>query len=715
MTDDSVHLADALTAHQAVLDRRQFIEALGTGLVVFFSLDDPDLQAQRGARGYPEDFNAYLRVSENGEVTCYTGKIEQGQGIITALAQMLAEELEVEFESVRMVMGDTALCPWDGGTNGSRSVKYFGPALRAAAAEARQVLVQLAAERLHLPEDRLAAKRGLVFDKDHPGTRVTYGELTRGKLIERHLATKPPLKAPSAFAVCGTSRPRKDALEKATGNALFAGDFRFANMLYAAILRPPSHGAKLKGIDASAAKAVEGARIVEDKDLVAVLHPLPDVARKTLAKIKAEWETADSGLNERNIHAHLQTRATEESVIAEKGEMAKGNEMTATRFEETYTTPYVAHAPIETHSAVATMEEGTLTVRVSTQRPFGVQEEIARVMNLPPGQVRVITPYVGGGFGGKSQSRQGIDAARLCRLTGRPVQVVWTREDEFFNDTFMPAAIVKIRSGLDKLNNIVLWDYQVLFAGERSSQMFYEVPHYRIVHRGSGREAPPAHPFGTGAWRGPGSNTNIFARESHIDVMAARAGLDPLEFRLKNLSDARMIRVLKAAAEKFGWTPAKAPSGRGHGLACLDYLGTYVAAMSEVKVDRTSGKIRAERVVMAQDLGPVINPEGTRMQMEGAITMGLGYALAEKIRFKGGTITDLNFGTYEIPRFSWTPKIETVLIDNPTLDPQGCGEPAVTCMGALMANALFDAVGVRVFDLPLTPDRVKAGIESARV
>jgi nicotinate dehydrogenase subunit B len=315
---------------------------------------------------------------------------------------------------------------------------------------------------------------------------------------------------------------------------------------------------------------------------------------------------------------------------------------------------------------------------------------------------------VGGGYGGKSQIGQAVQAARLSKMTGRPVQVYYTREDEFFYDTFMPAAIVRINSGLDTSNRIVFWDYQVSFAGERSSQNIYDVPHVRTTARGgfSGGANGP-HPFGTGAWRGPGSNTNIFARESHINVMASRAGMDPVEFRLKNLADKRMIRVLQTAAEKFGWKPARTPSKRGYGVVCFDYLGTYVAAMAEINLDRTSGRIHVVRVVHAQDMGPVINPEGAKMQIEGGITMGLGYCLSEEIHFKGGEIKDLNFSDYVIPQFSWVPKLEAVLVDNPEIPPSGGGEPPIVGMGGLMANALFDAVGVRLNRLPLTPERIK--------
>jgi CO/xanthine dehydrogenase Mo-binding subunit len=305
-------------------------------------------------------------------------------------------------------------------------------------------------------------------------------------------------------------------------------------------------------------------------------------------------------------------------------------------------------------------------------------------LGLPLANVRVITPYVGGGFGGKNRNRQAVEAARLARLAGAPVQVAWSREEEFFYDTFQPAAVVKIISGLDGSNRLVLWDYVVFFGGERTSQPFYSIPHYRILSRGGWtRAAEGAHPFEVGAWRAPGSNTNTFARESHMDIMAARIGMDPVEFRLINLTDERMKRVLLAAAKKFGWSPAKAPSGRGFGVSCVNYLGTYVVTMAEVEADKKSGVVGVKRVVCAQDMGQVINPDGARSQMEGCITMGLGYCLSEEIHFKGGDIRDRNFDTYEIPRFSWLPKIETVLIDNPDFPAQGGGEPPIVNMGAV--------------------------------
>ncbi len=700
-----------MTGNEEFPSRREFMKLLGPGLYFLFSVDAWVLGQRKQwdfGRSYPEDFNAYLRIAENGHVTCYSGKVEMGQGVTASLAQMLCEELEVPYHSVSMVLGDTKLCPWDPGTNGSRSIKYFGPALRAAGAEAREVLIQLAADHLKLPADRLVAKEGVIRDKTDRRKSVTYGSLAKGKTVELHLRKKPPLKASSSFKVCGKSLPRADFRDKVTGKALFAGDIRLPGMLYGKVLRPPVHGARLKSVDLSPAEEIKGARVLRDGDFIGVVHPLPDMAAKALARIRPEYELPRANVNDRTIYDLLLRTDVRDNEVEQKGDLGQGSRQATVKFEESYFTPYVAHAATETHSALAHVEDENATLWIGTQGPFGARGQIGGAIGMDPERIRVITPYLGGGYGGKTQVGQAVQAARLSKMAGCPVQVVWSREEEFFYDTFQPAAVVKIKSGLDASNRIVLWDYHVYFAGDRSSQNIYDVPNLRTLSRGSSFGGGGPHPFPTGAWRGPGSNTNIFARESQMDIMAAKAGMDPIEFRLKNLKDERMIRVVKAVAEKFGWTPAKTPSGRGFGMACLDYLGTYVAMIAAVRVDQTSGKIQAERIVQAIDMGPVINPEGARMQMESGIIMGLGYCLSEEIHFSGGEIEDLDFESYKTPRFSWIPKIETVLVENLDIDPSGCGEPPIVGMGAVMANALYDATGVRVCRLPLTPERIKA-------
>ena len=694
------------------MNRREFITIAGGGIFLFFTIGDLSVLAQqRPGRSLPTDFNAFLKIGEDGRVFCYTGKIEMGQGVSTSLAQMLADELDVSLSAVDMVMGDTDLCPWDMGTFGSMTTRFFGPALRAAGAEARRVLLDMASEYLKTDVENLSTEDGVVVDKRNKQHRVSYAQLAKGKQIERHLAPV-AIKKPSEFKIMNKPALRRDAEEKVTGKAKYAGDIQLPGMLYAKILRPPAHGAKLIDVDLSAVKQIRDIQIIREGDLVAVLHKYPDVAEAALSKIKAKYSKVESNIDDRNIFDHLLKVAPEGKVVVKDGDLEAGEKGSKAIFEWTYLNDYVAHSPIEPHTAVVKIEGNKATVWASTQTPFGAKEEVAKELGFSPQNVRVIPPFVGGGFGGKSRNLQVVEAARLARLCGKPVQVAWSRKEEFFYDSFRPAAVVKIRSGITESGGISFWDYHVYFGGERGSQQFYSIPnHSTMAYNASWTGAPDSHPFATGPWRAPGNNTNTFARESQIDMMAAKAGVDPLEFRLQNLTDRKMQHVLKAAADKFGWIPAKAPSGRGYGIACGIDAGSYVATIAEVRVDKASGGVKVERVVCAQDMGLVINPEGAAIQIEGCITMGMGYALTEQIHFKSGEIFDLNFDSYEIPRFSWLPKIETVILDDKNSDPQGGGEPAIVTMGAALANAIYDAIGVRVFQLPMTPDRIKEAVK----
>ena len=703
-----------------ILGRRGFLKLMGGGIFIFFSAGDElflqePARSQAGRPGLPTDFNAFLRIGEDGRVTLFTGKIEMGQGPMTALPLMLAEELEVTPDTVDIILGDTDLCPYDMGTFGSQTIRSFGPALRSAAAEARIVLLELASEKLNRPLERLQAKDGVIFDKSHPQTKVTYAQLAQGKKIERHAAQKPALKTPAEFKVMGKPAARRDARDKVTGKAQYAGDIRLPGMLYGKILRPPAHGSKLKNLDTSAAETVSGVQVIRDGDMIAVLHEYPDAAEAALAKIKADYDLPEPVLNDTNIFDHLSKVAPPGRAVAQGGNLDEGAKMAAFTIERSYLNSYVAHATIETHTAIVEFKDNKATVWASTQAPFRVKDEVAQALGIPAQNVHVIMPFVGAGFGGKTRNTQAVQAARLAKIAGKPVQVAWSRADEFFYDTFRPAAVVNIKSGVSNSGQIVFWDYEVLWAGERSSQQFYSIPHHRTVVRGEwggGRGGGESgHPFDVGAWRAPGSNTNTFARESHIDIMAAKAGIDPLEFRLMNLNDERMKRILKAAAGKFGWTAAKAPSKRGFGLACADYLGTYLATMAEVEVNKETGAVQVKRVVCAQDMGVAVNPDGATLQIEGCITMGLGYALTEEVHFRGREVKDLNFDTYQLPRFSWLPKIDTVLVNSPEVPISGGGEPPIITMGAVVANAIFDATGVRLLQLPMTPERVKEGLK----
>jgi isoquinoline 1-oxidoreductase len=520
------------------------------------------------------------------------------------------------------------------------------------------------------------------------------------------------VKKPGEFKIMNKSLVRRDAQEKVTGKAKYAGDIQLPGMLHARILRPPAHDSKLISADVSEAKQVDGVQVIKEGDFVAVLHKYPDVADAALSKIKAKFETPKSDLNDKNIFDHLLKVAPAGKVVAKEGNLQAGESGAKTLVEATYFNDYVAHSPMEPHTAVANVEGGKATVWASTQNPFTAKEEIAKELGFPSENVRVITPFVGGGFGGKTRNLQAVEAARLSKIAGKPVQVAYNRKEELFYDAFRPAAVVKIKSGITEKGKISFWDYHVYFAGERGSQMFYDIPnHSTNAYNSSWVGAAGSHPFLTGPWRAPGNNTNSYAREVQIDMMAEKAGMDPVEFRLQNLVNKKMLGVLKTAAEKFGWKPAKSPSGRGFGVACGIDAGTFVASIAEVEVNKSTGSVQVKRVVCAQDMGLVINPEGATIQMEGCIMMGLGYALTERVMFKGGEVLNRNFDSYEIPRFSWLPKIETVILDDKGADPQGGGEPAIVVMGGLIANAIFDAIGVRLYQLPMTPERIKEALK----
>ena len=694
--------------------RRQALQLLGGGIVIF--LTTGEVVGQEGAPGrprneLPKDFNAFLRVGEDGEVSCFVGKIEMGQGVITSLGQMLADELDVSLDSVHMVMGDTDLCPWDMGTWGSLSTRSFGPHLRAAGAEARAVLLELAAQHLDRAAGKLVVDNGVVVDRGDRGRRVSYAELTKGRRIARHLSGQPVLKSPEEMKVMGQPVLRRDAVEKVTGAAQYAADIRPEGMLCAKVLRPPAHGATLQSADTSGVSQVPGARVVRDGDLIAVLHEHPDEAERALARVEARWDTPEPTVDEQTIFDHLLKVAPEGDEVSSGGDLRAGEARATQVVESTYLDGYVAHAPIEPHAAVAQVEGGKITVWASTQNPFGARDRVARALELPAGDVRVITPFVGGGFGGKTRNLQVVEAARLARLAGCPVQVAFSRAEEFFYDSFRPAAVVKIRSGLTPAGRIAFWNYHVYFAGARGSEHFYDIAdHATLAHPGGWRGGPGTHPFATGAWRAPGNNTNTFARESHIEALAAAAGADPVAFRLSHLKDAKMRGVLEAAAEQAGWTSARLGPDRGRGVALGIDAGTWVAMIAEVTVDSATGAVQVERVVCAQNMGLVVNPQGARIQMEGCVTMGLGYALTEEVRFRGGAILDRNFDTYELPKFSWLPKIETVFVEDRNDAPQGGGEPAIITVGGAVANAICAACGARVLQMPMTPARVKAAM-----
>jgi len=687
--------------------RRGFLKKLGGGIIVTFTIGQ--LSILDGWANNPEaevlNFNAYLRVKEDGRVDCYTGKIEMGQGVGTSLAQAVAEELEVSIYSIDMVMGDTELCPYDDGTWGSLTTRFTDPVLRAAAAEARIILIGLAATQLKVAPELLEAKEGIVYVKNDPSKKISYAALTKGQKIIEKLSDKPVLKKAKDFKVVGTSIVRLDAESKVTGKAKYSGDIKLPGMVYASIVRPAVFRSKKISVDASKLADFEGAQLIEDGNLVAVIHSNSEIAYAAAQTVKVNWEAPKLNVNQDTIFKHLEDTIQTSKIHQEGGNLATGKTLSETLIEADYLDGYKAHASIETHCASCYFEGDKLTIWASTQSPFGTRKHIAKALNMDLEKVHVKQILLGGGFGGKISDNQAVEAARIAKISGKPVQLIWSRSEEFMLVGFRPAALMKVSSGVDRNGKLKLWNFDIYCAGTRGTSLFYEVEHNRTRMF----DDKKVHPFDVGAWRAPGNNSTTFARESHIDVTAHKIGIDPLQFRLNNLKEGRMRATLELAAKTFGWDKPK-KAGHGYGIALGEDAGTCVALIAEVFVDKATGIVQPIRMVCAQDMGQVVNPHGATIQTEGGLTMGLGYALYEDIAFDGGALKTTGFGNYEITRFSKTPPITCVFIDKMDAKPEGGGEPAIICVGGAIANAVFDACGARVNQMPISPERILAAM-----
>ena len=695
------------------LSRRSFLKQFGGGITIamtFVGYGTVEAMTE-GLLDEADKYNAYLRIGEDGRIDCLVGKIEMGQSVFTSLKQLLAEELDASLDQVDIIMGDTSICPYDAGTWGSLSIRSFGKDLRAGAAEARMVLLELAGEHFKVEKEELNIEAGEIYVSGQKNKKVTFAELTDGQKILKSSSGKAPLKKPADFKVMGKPVKRHDAMSKITGKAKYAADIQLPGMLYASVLRPPDHRARLVSVDTSAAEVIEGVEVVRDRDLVAVLHSDEEVSRQAIQKVKAEWDFPASKVDDESIFDHLLKTGTKSRVVEEEGSDEVSQSDDSVLYEQSYLDGYKAHAPIEPHVATAMMDGDNLVMWASTQTPFGTRRDIAKELDMSEEDVHIKQVFLGGGFGGKIYNPQAIEAARIAKLSGKPIQLAYTRREEFFYDFFRPAAVVKAKSAAKKTGEIEHWNYDVYYAGRRGSNLFYNSANKKVQSWGDSEDGEKGHFFRTGAWRAPANNTNTFARESQMDMMASLIGMDPLEFRLKNLSNEKMIRTLKLAADKFGWKPIKGPSGNGWGIACGFDAGTWIIMIAEVAVDKQSGVVNVKRCVCAQDMGLVVNPHGATIQVEGGITMGLGYALSEDLQFEGGKIKSRNFDRYHITTFSMTPKIESYFIDDPGSPPQGGGEPAVITAGGAIANAIYDACGARVTRLPMTPERVLQALQ----
>lgn len=702
----------AVPIYRFKFDRRHFFKTLGCGVIVVLFVDAAAAQESgggrqggRGGRQRPTEISAWLHIGEDGTVTAFTGKAEVGQNIRTALTQAVAEELRVPVSAIRLVMADTTLTPYDAGTFGSRSTPDMFPQLRKVAAAARDSLVDLAAEHFKTDRASLVVAEGKITRSDTKES-VTFGQLTKGQKVLKSVTDKSTPAPAGQWTVAGTSVPKVDGREIVTGKHKYASDVKLPGMLHGKILRPPSFDATLLTLDTKEVKAIAGVTVVQDGNFIGVVAPDSLVAERALAALQAKW-AAKPHPSGKELFGYLKKNAGSAQrggrpSGSSSGSVEEGLSAADHKFQQTYNIAYIAHAPLEPRAAVAEWQEGKLTVWTGTQRPFGVRNELAQVFGIPEDRVRVIVPDTGSGYGGKHTGEAAIEAARLAKAAAKPVKLVWTRQEEFTWAYVRPAGVIEINSGVRNDGTITAWEFHNYNSGGSAVRTPYTVANQKTEFHST------RSPLRQGSYRALAATANHFAREVQMDELAHAIKMDPLEFRLKNLKEARMRAVLEAAAKSFGWGKNKSGDGRGYGLAVGTEKESFIATCAEVSADASTGKVKIERVTAAFDCGAVVNPEHLKNQVEGAVVMGLGGALFEAIDFADGKIRNARFSAYRVPRFSDAPAIEVVLVNRKDQKSLGAGETPIVGIAPAISNAIFAATGIRLRSLPMIPDGLKA-------
>ena len=693
------------------VDRREFFKFLGAGILIVSVWKEAGGQesgSEKGARGesLPKEIGAWLHIGEDGTVTAYTGKVEVGQNIRTSLSQAIAEELHVPIEKIRMVMGDTKLTPYDRGTFGSRTTPEMNLQLRKVASAARDILVGIAARQWRVERNHLVAADGKITDSASKRS-VEYAALVKGKQLTETLPAEDPLIPAAQWTVAGRSLPKVDGRDFVTGKHRYPADQKLPDMLHGKVLRPPSFGATLSALDTSEAEKIPGVVVVHDGNFVGVAAPSSEIASRGVAAIRAEWKS-EPQISNKELFEYLKKNPVEgngplESAFKyETGSMEKAVASGDHHLQQTYTVNYIAHVPLEPRAALAEWSGDSLTVWTGTQRPFGVRTELAEAFRMPEERIRVLMPDTGSAYGGKHTGETAVEAARLARAAKRPVKLFWTREEEFTWAYFRPAGVIDINSAMRKDGTILGWEFHNYNSGAAGIRTFYDIENQRIQYH------PSRTVLRQGSYRALAATANHFARESYMDELAHLVKVDSLEFRLKNLKNERLRAVFEAAAKKFGWGQAKTSEGQGFGMGGGFEKGDNVATCAEVAVDRRSGDVRVVRLVTAFECGAVVNPDHLRNQIEGGNVMALGGALFEAIEFQNGQILNGRFSDYRVPRFKDVPQLETVLLDRKDLPSAGAGEGSLVGVAPAIANAIFDATGVRLRSLPLVPNGLKS-------
>ncbi len=737
-----------------ILDRRSLL-AGGGALIVSFALPEASAQDQTAPPPAPKPpgslatapyLDAWIRIDADGSITAFTGKAELGQGFKTAFQQIAAEELDVPFASLKVVTADTSLTADEGYTSGSQSMQYSGTAVQNAAAQVRELLLAEAAKRFNLPVENLKTQNGAVIAPD--GQRVSYGDLVADNMLHVQAQPKSKLKNPATYSVMGQPVPRVDIPAKVTGGAAYVQDMRLPGMVHARVVRPPSYQAELKECDTSAVEKLPGfVKVVRDGNFLAVVAKKEFQAIRAMEALSkaAKWQEKPTLPKQDDLTRVLTGLKSNDKTIFQQSDPSAISQKT---IEASYTRPYQAHGSIGPSCAVAQYVDGAMTVWTHTQGVYPDREGIAEMLKVPPASVRLIHVEGSGCYGHNGADDAAADAALIAReLPGVPVRVQWMREQEHAWEPFGPAMLTRLKASLDSNGKIVDWNFDVWtnthsmrpggagsmlaaqhkaepFAvpepkpiplpaggGDRNAIPIYKFPNAQVVHH-----FIPAMPVRVSAMRALGAYHNVFSIESFMDELAELAGIDPVAFRLNHLEDKRGREVVEKAAVEFGWKKGqKAPQGRGYGFAFARYksLAAYCAIACEVEVNLETGRPRLVRAVAAVDSGQVVNPDGLTNQIEGAILQSMSWTLYEAVTFDDTRITSIDWQTYPILRFDAVPdKIDVHIIDRPGLPFLGSGETGQGPAAAAVANAIANATGKRLRDLPLTRKKIKDAIDA---
>jgi isoquinoline 1-oxidoreductase len=672
------------------LDRRDFLRvltAMGGGLLVVANLDSPAEAQETGragqGQGTASELGAWLHIDRNGEVTVFTGKVEIGQNIRTSLAQAVADELRTPMATISMVMADTDLTPFDQGTFGSQTTPRMAPVLARAAATARELLVDRAATTWRVGRETLTADAGRVRAAD--GRSIGYGELVAAGDLKGTIAASTAILPKAKWAIRGAAPKKIDGAPFVTGLHLFTPDMTRTGMLYGRVIRPPAYGAKLVSLDASAARAIAGVQVVTDGDFAGLVAPNTRTLTRAMDALKPVWSPAPAQPSAATVYDHFRAMATRDATgrgggAQSEADLARARDAAAMTLTESYRIPYIAHVPLEPRAAVAEWgADGRVTVWTGTQRPFGVRSEVAQAFRLAEDRVRVIVPDMGSGYGGKHSGEQAVEAARLAKAAGKPVKLVYTRAEEFMWGYFRPGGVIDITASVDAAGRLATWEFHNYNSGSSGLPTPYTVPVKSQAYHATDS------PLRQGSYRGLAATANHYAREMHMDALARRLRVDPLEFRRTHIAEPRLRAVLDAVAARADWSRTR-PPGKAVGIACGTEKGSYVATAAEVT--QTAEGFTLDRLVVAFECGAIVNPDGLHNQVEGAIVQGLGGALFEAVAFANGQLANGTMRDYRVPRFKDVPVIDVLLIDRPDLASAGAGETPIVCVAPAIGSAV---------------------------